>query len=712
MNDRRRAVNLLKDRYLRQIDLEMLGKSPSGDPRSREYLEFKKASLPPRITMYEDMCNRAEKILSIAPDKKTKEDLNEHIRISHLTVTPNGVYSFAIIAPIIYLVVGIAFALLVLQSLFFVVFFLVSAVAAMFTLMKVPALIANTWRMKASNQMVLAVFYIVTYMRHTSNLELAIEFAADHLAPPLALDLKKVLWDVETENYDTIKESLNDYLQSWRKYNMEFIESMHLIESSLYEPSDSRRLDLLDKSLDVILDETYEKMLHYAQNLKSPITLLYMLGIILPILGLVILPLVVSLMEGVKWYTLAVLYNVALPLSVYLLGRSVLSSRPTGYGDTDISEENPELKKYRNLIVNIAGFEVKISPLLLSVFVFIGLFVLGISPIFLHWVDPYFDIPIGNFKLLEYRESAEGVVTGPFGIGASLLSLCITLSFGAAIGIYYKLTSMNVIILRNRAKQLEQEFASALFQLGNRLGDGVPAEMAVGKVADVMQDTISGNFFATVSSNVRQLGMSVEDAIFDPKRGALVYFPSTIIESSMKVLIQSIKKGPLIAAQALLNVARYIREIHRVNERLQDLMSDIVASMNSQIKFLTPAISAIVIGITSMITSILGQLSSQLSNVTQGTDAAAPQAGILASFGQGIPTFYFQLIVGIYVVQIVYILTVISNGIQNGADSLSEKFTLGKNMVNSAVIYCCASAILIVLFNIIAGSILTNTFTS
>ena len=72
---------------------------------------------------------------------------------------------------------------------------------------------------------------------------------------------------------------------------MEFIESMHLIEASLYEASEGRRLDSLDKSLSVILEETYEKMLHYAHNLKGPLTALHMLGIILPILGLVILPL-------------------------------------------------------------------------------------------------------------------------------------------------------------------------------------------------------------------------------------------------------------------------------------------------------------------------------------------------------------------------------------------------------------------------------------
>ena len=74
-------------------------------------------------------------------------------------------------------------------------------------LITTPKYLSNVWRMKASNQMVISIFYTVSYMRHTSNLELAIEFAADHLSPPLSIDLKKVLWDVETEKFSSIKES-------------------------------------------------------------------------------------------------------------------------------------------------------------------------------------------------------------------------------------------------------------------------------------------------------------------------------------------------------------------------------------------------------------------------------------------------------------------------------------------------------------------------
>ncbi|MBI1935671.1 hypothetical protein HYS31_04475 [Candidatus Woesearchaeota archaeon] len=691
-------------------------------PTTREYQQFKAEFLPKHMGIYEKLCNLSERLLKIKPGQKDNAEMQEAIDITHLSITPSGAISFSILIPIIGGLLSSLFAFLIFQSTFFVSLFLIGSVLAIKPLSKAPQFIANNWRLKASNQMVLCIFYTVTYMRHTSNLEKAIEFASQHLSPPLSLDLKKIMWDVETAKYSSVKESLDAYLNTWKKWNLEFIEAFHLIESSLYEGDEARRLNALDKSLDVILDETYEKMLHYAHNLQNPITMLHMLGIILPILGLVILPLVVSFMENVKWYHLAAIYNVILTVVVYYLGKNILSRRPTGYGDTDISEENPELQKYRNIILKVGKKEVRVSPFFISVLTGVALFLIGLSPIIMHAAGiPDFGfgekdlttVCQRKYCFLEYRTSAtSGAEIGPYGLGASIASLFIPLSIGLAIGLYYRLKSKNVIKIRDKAKQLELEFANALYQLGNRLGDNLPVEIAVGKVSDVMEGTISGNFFQLVSLNIRRLGMSVERAIFDPVHGALVSFPSNLIESSMKVLTQAIKKGPLIAAQALTNVARYIKEIHKVNERLKDLMADIISSMKSQIKFLTPVIAGVVIGITSMITSILGRLSQQLQQVTSsvgGEASGAAGANILGLFGDGIPTYYFQLVVGIYVVQITFILTVIANGVENGSDKLNERFQLGNNLVRSTILYVLISGAVMLLFNIIAGRILTQT---
>jgi len=694
---------------------------------SREYSEFKEELYPTHYSWYEKACNFSENLLKIQADPKKSEAMQRDLEACHLNVTPSGVTAFSILLPLAIMVFGSLIAFAVFQMMFFVIFFMITGMLLVFALQKFPSFMANSWRMKASNQMVQSIFYMVTYMRHTSNLERAIEFAADHLDPPLSLDFRKILWDIETQEYSTIRDSASAYLEQWKDYDKEFVEAFHLIESSLFESSEERRLSLLDKSLDVILDGTYENMMHYAHNLNSPMTMLHMLGVILPILGLVILPLVVSFMSGegsplVTIIYISVLYNVSLPIGVYYLGRVILSKRPTGYGANDIGEK-AGVRKYRNVNLSLGkSMTISVNPAYFCIMVFIVMMLIGLSPLIIHSMDNNFEIQNedGSLKMMEYVcpvempncEPEEKI--GPYGIGASMLSLVLVAGLGLSIGLYFMLRSKNVIKIREKTRELEDEFSSALFQLGNRLGDGLPAEIAFAKVAKNMENTTSGEFFNLVEKNITQLGMGLEEALFDPKVGAIVNFPSNVIESSMKVLVESIKKGPRIAAQALLSMSRYIKEIHRVEERLKDLMADVISSMKSQIKFLTPAIAGIVIGITSMVSAILTRLASQLTTFASASGSAGSAGGMsemLSIFRIGIPTYFFQIVVGIYIVQIGYILTVLSNGIENGADKLGERFLLGQNLINSTLLYCFIAGVVMILFNIFAMGIMKTTLT-
>ncbi len=723
------------EKYKNQLDQNMNTLNPeeaSGDQDSietKEYQEFKEEYMPGHMSFYEKACNQAEKLIKIHPPEDKHDEIQGYINICHLNITPTGVYSLSFLAPIALALVSALFGLIFLQSMFFVVFFFIFGYATLKPMQGIPKFMANSWRMKASNQMVLGVFYVVTYMRHTSNLELAIAFASDHLSPPLSLDFRKVLWDIETGKYEGIKESLDAYLMTWKEWAPEFVEGMHLIESSLYEGEESRRVEMLDKSLATMLDQTYEKMLHYAQNLKSPMTMLHMMGVILPILGLVILPLVVSFMSGIKWWHLSLLYNVALPAGVFYLAMTILATRPSGYGDSDISN-NPEIKKFKKILIKFAGREIRLEPLYICLIFFAVFVLIGLSPILIHMATydsahktQHWDLILNKdwklqttnkmvdngakLALLEYRiskpkpGSVGGEVLGPFGLGASMLSLCLIIGIGVGFGLYFKLRSKNVIKIRQRSQKLEQEFASALYQLGNRIGDGIPAEIAFSKVAQNMEGSVSGEFFQLVSTNISRGGMGVEQAIFDPEYGALVHYPSSVIDSSMKVLTESAKKGPKIAAAALINVSNYLKEMHKVNERLKDLLADIVASMRSQVKFMAPVISGIVIGITSMITTILGKVGAQMKRLAEGGGG-----GLLEMFGDGVPTYYFQFMVGLYVVQIVYILSIMTNGIENGSDELNERYMLGHNLVRSIILYVCCSGAVMLLFNILAVTIL------
>ena len=269
---------------------------------------------------------------------------------------------------------------------------------------------------------------MVVYMRHTSNLERAIHFASQHLQPPLSLDLKKIFWNVETGKYSTIKDALDAYLETWRENNLEFVEAIHLIESSLYEPIESRRIKTLEKALEVILDGVYEKMLHYTHDVKSPITNIYMLGIVLPTLGLALLPLASTLLQGaIKWYHVALLFNILVPFLVFYMTNNVLSKRPGGFGETELLERNPKYKNYKSK-----------KPYAIAALIALPFLLLGLLPLILHYIPPtpidynfeQFGIGFfGNQTMFDFKIDPDtGSTAGPFGPVALLLSLFIPLS--------------------------------------------------------------------------------------------------------------------------------------------------------------------------------------------------------------------------------------------------------------------------------------------
>ena len=671
---------------------------------SKEYVLFRKEFLGNSTSLYEKLCNSSEKILKVDPDKKEAAKLNKSIQNAHLNITPTGASSFATLTGAVFILIGIIYgAIEFLITKFDVISLLLPLLVMLMGIIlikpitRIPNYLAARWRLRASNQMVLCVLYVVMYMRHTSNLEHALKFAIDHIQEPLSLDLRKVFFDVEDGKYSTLKESLDNYLETWREYNLEFVNSFHLIESSLYEPSESRRIELLERSLDLILNGTYEKMLHYAQALNNPITMIHMLGVVLPILGLVILPLVSSFIKEVsvssKLIFLVFSYNIFLPIVVFIFGTNILNKRPTGYGQSEL-----KVKLKGNIGV----------PILIILFFLL----LGLSPVIVHMIDSNADISMGVFgKFLDYKCIDDITCKGPYGTGALLFSLFIPLGIALGMGTYYKNKTKEAIKIMEEIKMLEQEFSGSLFQLGNRIGDGVPSEIALENVADNMKGTPTGIFFRLVTQNIRNLGMGIEDAIFNLKNGAILNYPSPLVESSMEVLVESSRKGPKIVATSLISISTYVSQIHNVNERLKDLLSEIISSMRSQISFLAPVIAGIVVGIASMIVTVIGYLGNLISAAGSGTATDLPVGNLDAinsfmSIYDTIPSYFFQIVISLYVIEMVYVLTILSNGVENGADKVTEQHLLGKNLIKSTLLYIAVALVVILAFNGLASTVL------
>ena len=698
--------------------------SATGDKQtgfSQSYARFREA-MTPQYSRYERWCKTFGNIFTLKVGEKDKTKIDKAIESAHLNVNASEVIVLATMILFMTLFGGILFfvgiwLLTGAFSLMFLFLVFVLAIFLFFYFSKAPERLAMGWRLKASSQMVPAILYIVIYMKHTSNFEKAVAFASEHLQAPLSLDFKKIFWDVEVGKYSTIKDSVDHYLESWKDYSLEFVEAFHLIESSLYEPDEGRRVEVLEKSLQVILDGVYDKMLKYTHNVKSPLTNVYMLGIVLPTLALAILPLASTMLQGaIKWYHVLLLFNVIVPFLVIYLTGNVMMQRPGGYGETSLLEKHPLYPKYKSK-----------RPYVIGALIGLPFFIVGLIP----FLWRYTNLPIwlnmardyswkeigvgfmGNSGIFGIIDNGAGGLAGPHGALALVLSLFVPLSISIMFIIAARKKTEEIIKSRDQYKDVEKEFTSSLFQLGNRIGDGLPAEIAFSKVAESTKGTATEGFFKIVNENIQQLGMSLERALFDPKRGAVIFYPSQLVATSMKILVESAKKGLQVAARSLMSISEYVKNIKKINMRLNDLLADIISDMKSNMTFLAPLLSGIIIGLSGMITTILGSLAAMFEGDVGGSvaiEAAGGIGGLLSIFDitQMIPTYWLQIVVGIYLIQIVFILTSTLVTIKSGKDQLQVTAETGKNLKRSITLYFIVALVAIVGLSLIGAVALSG----
>ena len=670
--------------YKAKIESQLNSSSPG---QSTDYNKFK-SEMKSDVNRYEKLALSLGNLIKINIAEKDRNKVQKDLDNAHLSITASQALSLSIMAMLLifFLTIASAVAIFLITDttplLFGVLGVMISFFVFYYTY-TMPRRLANEWRLKASSQMVPAILYMVVYMKHTSNLERAIAFASEHLEGPLALDFKKVLYDVEIGKYSTVKQSMDLYLEQWRDYAPEFVESFHLVESSLYEPSEARRVQILEKSLQVILDGVYEKMLKYSRGIRSPLTNVYMLGIILPTLGLAMLPLASALLGGViQWTHVFLIFNIIIPFVVFYMTSEVLLKRPGGYGETSLIEKNPEYSSYSSN-----------KPWIIAGIVALPLLILGMLP-FLMQTDISLDsLGLGIFgeKLFDFKTVGSDRV-GPFSPISVLLSLFIPLGTGLFFAISYKQKTKKLIIAREKTKTLEDEFTNSLFQLGNRLGDGVPAEIAFGRVAESTQGQMTHDFFALVNRNIQQQGMSVEKSIFDGRIGAIIHYPSELISTAMRILVESVKKGLQVAARSLMSISEYVKNISKINQRLKDLLAEIVSDMRSNMTFLAPLLAGIVVGLSVMITSILTKLQTYQSAISDSTTSSSGLGGLgsvasLFNVSEMVSPYFLQVSVGLYIIEVIFILTTALVTIDSGKDPLREKHEIASNIMKGLSLY-------------------------
>ncbi|MFH0711005.1 MAG: hypothetical protein V1944_00335 [Candidatus Aenigmatarchaeota archaeon] len=678
---------------------------------STEYRRFliEEFLTKPRESIYEKLCNSAEKVFRIRLSAETEKNFYDAIQFTYLNISPSGPISLVsllllIISPLLIISTLFGFLSLTTTVVAFVIFALSS-----YYIYKYPFFRVREIRAKASTEIVLAIVYMAVSLREIPNLENAVVFAASNLTGPLSRDLKRLLWKIETQQFSSIEPAIDEFTRKWGEENQEFVNAIKLLKSSVQQPPD-RAHKLIDESIDVILSGTADRMSRYANDLRMPVTMIYALGIILPVITLVIFPIImIFLQQYANISFLIVGYDILLPVSLFWFINTNLKAKPPTVSQPDIREKLTDINLF-NKTFSVLFIAIPILLILGSIGGYLMYQYQVPFSLCREWQTCNSKKPFDNlckpdgfdYTLNDCKNHMSNMLTPT--LSSSLIIWAIAFSSGISL----ILMTQPRLKMRNKVKVLEKEFSEALFQLGHEMMSGHGIENAL----DNSQKNLGGmeiaSFYGRILSNIKALGATFENAIFSREYGAVWDYPSEIIRSVMKIIVEASKKSLVAASTSMLTVSKYLKGMDSIEEKIKDIMSETVTSMKFLGMFLSPLVAGITVGMAVIILSVITLLSITVGSLGGSAASEIPTSGTfllgLWQGGASVGPDMFQLVLGIYIIETTVLLGMFVNGLENGEDKISELNLIGKMLLLSVGIYTIS---LFVIYSVFGGLLRT-----
>lgn len=562
--------------------------------------------------------------------------------------------------------------------------------------------------------------YMIMSMKLVPNLEKAIEFASEHGHGKIADDLKKLLWEVKVGIKNSVAEGLDDLAYRWGDISIELKKGLMKIRASIIESSESKRYQLLDQTMSETLDSVKDKLEDYARTLNQPATILFYLGILLPLLLIIVLP-VGSAFSGsalAQPIYLILIYNIFIPLACFLYARNVIKKRPPTYQPPNIPSDFPGLPKKNHLRIKNTQINVFIIIIILLVSgVFVGLTLQKsygmtrekILERELQTTTPNWDctreerqqqLADPTFICAEERNfwnDPKNSITPYYLIFSVLIAVAASISLWAYTASAYKRK------IQLATETQEKEFKDSLYIIASRLGENKPIEDAFDHTRKFLpKSTVAKDIFGKTVDNIKVLGLTLRSAVFDRNYGALRNNPSTIINSAMELVVDSVQMGVNVASKTLISYSMQLRNTDEINRLLSVLIADITATLNSMAKFIGPIILGITTTLHKIVISTLASVASSgaiqdmtstLENINTG--GIGMDLTAVSSFGTAIDVNIigklasatsFTIIVAIYLIEIVLIMTYFTTMIEQENMTL-VKYRIAKTLPVAVVLF-------------------------
>ncbi|HIH44834.1 MAG TPA: hypothetical protein HA257_07135, partial [Candidatus Methanoperedenaceae archaeon] len=385
---------------------------------------------------------------------------------------------------------------------------------------------------------------------------------------------------------------------------------------------------------------------------------LYSIFILIPLALVALLPAVSIVGVRIDTFMLVLIYVVILPLATFLYGEYILLQRPAAFAPPHIPERHPALENIRTL---------RRIAICLAI-------VLGTTLALLGYILLYFGNPYGIVS-----ESIMGGLVPP--------TFPAVWGITAAISVYCTIAYMPYKRIRDGIKQIEIEFADALFVLGRRVSEGRSAEWAFMTTAETMRGSMISEVFAAIVGNLISLRATMQSAIFDEEYGALRDVYSDRVHTTMKLFTESVNRSHEAAGVAIVKLAEHLKELQEVEERIRQGLYDVTSTMRSTALIFAPLIAGVTLALSEVIQKILQSVSIEASRLPEEVGVVSIMKDVGTGMEQSVPPETFMLVIGIYVILMVVILVRFAGGIEYGGDKSQFMYELGQILPFAIIVF-------------------------
>jgi hypothetical protein len=495
-----------------------------------------------------------------------------------------------------------------------------------------------------NEEMLRAILRMTTFISMDTSIEYAFVETADHLHGTLGKQFVRIKHQLARKEKMTLGEAIEPFVPIWNSVNPVFVKSLRLLQTAALSHEEDR-VTILSETIETMLLQYSTIGKRYAEELARNAQKLITIGILIPIMSLMLLPILSIFMPSfTRPGLLAFVYVIFFPTVTLIMAMNFGAKRLQV--DTIRIQDAQE---YRPMPAWITWLCIGIAVVLaIPSLIFIANVVPG-------------------------TEDAESMK-------ALLFGWLIAFGIMIAFYIYAQVHTMKYRKLWEDVYEIEQDLPHLLQSFSTYLTLNISTENVIDEVID---DYVK---FGFATHPVVHAFRRIKHALLTSKRTlediAERELPKLLPSRKVnQVLLQIISFGAISQASSA-KVAKMVREqtigVYKLDDYLKTMLAETVGLINITTTLLAPLLAAAAVIMSIAIVKSLVYITAQLEAIGQAFGTSLELN--IVDLTQVIPPVFLEVIVGLFLVETILVMSLFSTTINTGNDRYKLFQTIASNM--------------------------------